>query len=222
MPIASRTASLNLAGCAVARQTVSERAAGGTYADGGVRIQDVAVALVGVADLLQGLGVVGGCGVEIAANRGALLVRHLDAPGASQLVEQGANRLRVFAEQEVQVALEIGGDLNIHGRTKGRMDLSGLVDPRLDEAAEDVIAVGRDDKPVNREPHALGHVAGEDIAEITGRDREADPVVGIAPAHPPPSIEVVDHLGQDARPVDGIDRPEVVMLLELQIVEQGS
>lgn len=41
-----------------------------------------------------------------------------------------------------------------------------LVAARLDGAVQNVIGVGGNHQPVNGQPHALGHEASKDIAEI--------------------------------------------------------
>ena len=46
------------------------------------------------------------------------------------------------------------------------MDLADLVDTGLERARQDIVDVGGDPQPAHRQAHALGHVAGEDVAEI--------------------------------------------------------
>jgi hypothetical protein len=58
-------------------------------------------------------------------------------------------------------------------------------------------------QPLDRQAHALGDVAGEDVAEIAGRHREGD--LAMRRAERDRGGEVVDHLRHDARPVDRVD-----------------
>ncbi len=194
---------------------------GGLYADGRVGVEDVAVLFVGLPNPVQGPGIIDGRGLEIAGKGRQLLLGYAHTPGTVHFREQGAHRRRVFTDEKIQVALEIGGDLDVHGRAQGRVDLARRVAAIGDEPGQDVIAVGGDEEPIDGQSHALGHVAGEDVAEVAGGDRKADPEPGVAPTHPPPGVEVVDDLGQDAGPINGVDRAEVVLPLEIQVVEQG-
>ena len=45
---------------------------------------------------------------------------------------------------------------------------------RRERAVEDVVDVGGDDQPLDRQPHPRGDIAGEDVAEIAGRHAEGD------------------------------------------------
>lgn len=99
-----------------------------------------------------------------------------------------------------------------------------LVVPAAPEAVEDVVLVGRDDELINREAHALGEVAGEDVAEVAGRDDEADlvgGVVGGALLEGEVGFEVVGCLGQDAGPVDGVDGAELLGCVDFGVCEEG-
>ena len=69
--------------------------------------------------------------------------------------------------------------------------------------------------------HAAGHKAGENIAEIAGGHRKIDLVHPNACGNLERGMDIVDDLGHDPGPVDGIDRAQLVLFLELQIVEDG-
>ena len=72
-----------------------------------------------------------------------------------------------------------------------------------ERAREDVVDVGGDDQPLDRQPHPLGDVAGEDVAEIAGRHGEGDRRARRAERDG--GGEVVDDLRDDPRPVDRVD-----------------
>jgi len=98
--------------------------------------------------------------------------------------------------------------------------LSRSNNPLVDEAGKDVVLVGGKQQLAYGEPHPLRHKACEDVAEIAGRHGEDDvgtPRLG----NPEPGKEVIYHLGQDPRPVDGIDRPQGKPFLEGEVVEEG-
>ena len=57
------------------------------------------------------------------------------------------------------------------GVTAGRSPSSPVAKKR----GQDVVAVGADDQPLDRQAHRAGDVAGEDVAEIAGRHGEATP-----------------------------------------------
>ena len=69
--------------------------------------------------------------------------------------------------------------------------------------------------------HAPGHKACEDIAEIAGGHREIDLVHPNASGNLERGMDIVDNLGHDPGPVDGVDRAQLMLVLELQIVEDG-
>ena len=83
---------------------------------------------------------------------------------------------------------------------------------------QDVVLVGGDHQPVDRQPHALRHPAGEDVAEVAGRHREAHrPVRG---AESDRRREVVDGLRQHPGPVDRVHPGEAHPVAEGMVVEQ--
>jgi hypothetical protein len=78
-----------------------------------------------------------------------------------------------------------------------------LVSARAQRAGEDVIGVGADHQTVDRQAHALGHPAGENVAEIPRGHGERDGAARGAQRNG--GGEVVDNLRRHAGPVDGID-----------------
>ena len=93
-----------------------------------------------------------------------------------------------------------------------------LVDAAGERARENVVLVGGDDQPLDRQPHPLGVIAGENVAEIAGRHRERD--VAIGRAERDRGGEIIDDLREDARPVDRVDAGEREFVAEGEIVEQ--
>ena len=49
-----------------------------------------------------------------------------------------------------QVTLEVRGDLDIHGRTDGRIHLTHFVHTGMHEPGQDIVAVGGQDQPIHR------------------------------------------------------------------------
>ena len=98
-----------------------------------------------------------------------------------------------------------------------------LVPPAAPEPGEDVVRVRRDDELAHGEAHALRVVAREDVAEVARRDYELElGTFGVRDLVADVEVgeEIVDRLGEDARPVDRVDRAEVVLFVEGLVREQ--
>jgi len=98
-----------------------------------------------------------------------------------------------------------------------------LVPPAAPEPREDVVRVRRDDELAHGEAHALRVVAREDVAEVARRDYELElGTFGVRDLVADVEVgeEIVDRLGEDARPVDRVDRAEVVLFVEGLVREQ--
>ena len=95
-PMAAVTASANLAGWAVARQMHARVAGRGLHPHGGVGVEDVAGGGEGLADLVQGRGVVHGGGIEVRRHDRAQVLADGHAPGLGHLGQQVAHRRRVL------------------------------------------------------------------------------------------------------------------------------
>lgn len=97
-----------------------------------------------------------------------------------------------------------------------------LVGSRAPEAVEDVVLVGCADELVDGETHALGEVAGEDVAKVARGDDEAR-LRGRGEALLQREVggEVVGCLGEDASPVDGVDGAELLAGVGDGVGEEG-
>ena len=95
----------------------------------------------------------------------------------------------------------------------------GLVGAGRERARQDVVDVGGDHQPVDRQAHAHGDVAGIDVAEIAGRHRERD--LAMRRAERDRGGEVVDRLRDDARPVDRVDAGQRHPIAKSVVVEQA-
>jgi hypothetical protein len=84
---------------------------------------------------------------------------------------------------------------------------------------EDVVDVGRDDQPLDRQAHARGHITGKHVAEIARRHREGDALA--RRAQPDGGVEIIDDLRHQPRPVDRIDRRQGVAVGKGAVVEHG-
>ena len=90
----------------------------------------------------------------------------------------------------------------------------------FEKLVEHVVFVGGDNQTAYRQAHLFGDVSGADVAEIAAGHAEAD---GFAVVLRGLEIagEVVHHLRDDAPPVDGIDRADVVLRFKRGIVLHG-
>ena len=92
-----------------------------------------------------------------------------------------------------------------------------------DKAGEDVVGIACQQQLADGAfgQHPLGDVAGEDIAEIAGGYRKIHSLIMLVPLDVQAAVDVVNHLGQYPRPVDGVDRPQAVLFFEIDIVKDG-
>ena len=188
-------------------------------ADGGMRIDETAGLAQQRADRGGGLLLVGAVGGEQAAQRRQRFARQREAARLRQRAHHRADRLVVAAAELEQDALEIRGDLDVHRRRRGRDHVAGLVGAGRERARQDVVDVGGDHQPVDRQAHAHGDVAGIDVAEISGRDGEGE--LAMRRAKRDRGGEVVDRLRDDARPVDRVDAGERDLVAEGMVIEQA-
>ena len=150
--------------------------------------------------------------------------RQVELPLTCQPVaEERSDTGTVTAEQVEDEPLEIGRLADVHRRAAGGSHFVAAaypVDPGLEELVQDVVLVGGQHQCVDGQPHLARHVAGADVAEVTGGHGKADPLI-IARGDPQPQRHVVDDLGRQPRPVDRVDRPDAMGRLELGIRVDG-
>ena len=151
-------------------------------ADGGVRIDQLARAAQRGGDGGGDLGLVGAAAGEQAGH----LAFQREAAGLGEGLHPGAGALGVAALELEQQALEVAGDLDVHGRAGGGDDRAALVAAGGEEAGQDVVLVGGDDKPRHRQADRGGDPAGIDVAEIAGRHGEGDRAGRGRPGAAPP------------------------------------
>ena len=172
-------------------------------ADRGVRIDEIAGLALDRAHGRGDLLLVGAIGGEQRANVGERPRRQGEAPRLRQRAHQRAHHAGVAVIGVEQQPLEIRGDLDVHRRRGGRHHVAQFVGAGRQRPRQDVVDVGGDDQPVDRQAQLLRHVAGIDVAEIAGRNGEGDLAVRRAERHR--GGEVIDGLRHDAGPVDRID-----------------
>ena len=103
----------------------------------------------------------------------------------------------------------------------GRINL--FITPAAPEPHEDIVRICRDGELSHGEAHALRAVAGEDVTEVTRWDYELELGgfwVRYLLADMEAGKEVIDRLGKDACPVDGVDSTQAVLLIEGLVCEQ--
>ena len=65
----------------------------------------------------------------------------------------------------------------------------------------------------------LGNVAGKDVTEVAGWDRHFDGSATGLLLGLKVGIKIIDDLGQNPRPVDGVNSPEGVLLFVIKVAE---
>ena len=185
---------------------------------GGVRVEEVAAFLLRARDLGEAVGVRGGAGDEaVGVAQGGELGRagQVEVAVAGQgLVEEGTGGVAVAAQQVEDEALEVRGLGDVHGRAGGGQRVrggAGAVDAGAEELVEDVVFVGGDDEGAQRQAHLAGDVGGAHVTEVARGHDDADRGRGVGPflGDAQPGGHVVADLGEQARPVDGVDGAHV-------------
>jgi len=104
--------------------------------------------------------------------------------------------------------------------------VSQFIPSTMPESRENIVRVCRDDQLVvaHGKPHALRVIASEDIAKVTRRNYELDlGVLGMWDLLADLEVgeEIVDGLGENTSPVDGVDCAEMVFVIEGPVGEQS-
>ena len=182
-----------------------------------MRVDDAAVLPKDVAHRRQGLLRADGGGDDALVD--GLAVVHRGFAVGREIRHEPAHALGIAAEAQMQEALEVAGDLDVHGRADGVAHLAALVDAALEEARQDVVVVRGQHEAAYRHAHGAHRDAGEDVAEVAGGNGE-DGAVARRPAVQG-RMDVVGHLREHPRPVHGVDGAERVVLLEGRVAEGG-
>ncbi len=106
--------------------------------------------------------------VEERARPLPLRVARRQCAGSAKGRHRRGNRFAVSLLQLEQQALEIARHLDIHARAEARFDAADGHGAVVDEAREDVIAVGGDDELGDGQAEAARRMRSIDIAEIAG------------------------------------------------------
>ena len=174
----------------------------------GVRVDHVAVGIPAALDGGANLVLAGPAAAKYALDLGQQLGGNLVATGLCQLLHKAGNELAVAVGQEVEHALEVGADEDVHRRRNGREERAvAVVDAGGQEVSQHVVLVARDDELGNGQTHALGVVAGQDIAKVAGRHAELHGIAGLDGTGAQQlriGGKVVDDLRHQAPDVDGV------------------
>ena len=173
-----------------------------------MRVDHVAVrvptALDGSADLV----LAGPTTAKDALNLCQQVGGNLVATSLCQLLHKVGNELAVAIGQEVQHALQVRADEDVHRWRDGREERAvAVVDAGGQEVSKNVVLVARDDELGDGQTHALGIVTGQDIAKVTGRYAELHGVASLDGAGAKQlriGGKVVDDLRHQAADVDGV------------------
>ena len=177
-------------------------------------VDEIALLLPHLGDHGLGLGVAAAAGgkglVQLLLHLLADLVAPLGGQGGHVLLHRHIVPLGELEEHPLQV----GGDEDVHGGGHGVVEGAvPVVHAGLDEIGEDVVLIGGADELVDGYAHLLGIVGREDVAEIARGDADVDwlPLLHAARLQKVAvGRDVIDDLGQDAAPVDGVGGGEEV------------
>ncbi len=135
--------------------------------------------------------------VEQAAGDVHLFFAQRERPGFGKRVHDRPDGAAIAVAQIEQQPFEITGNLDIHARADGGMNLARLHFATMEKAGQNIIAVGTDNQLLDPQAHIAGAVSGEYIAEVAGRHgkryRRADPAG---------AIKIIDNLRHHPHPVD--------------------
>ena len=128
--------------------------------------------------------------------------------------------LRIAIHQVEHETLEVGRFGNVHRRAGGNISMLAVtraVCAGFEKLVQHVVFIGRHNQAADRQAHLFGDVSRANVAEIAARHAEADLLV-VALRRLEIARKVINHLRDDASPVDRIDRTDMVFFLERSIV----
>ena len=188
-------------------------------ADRGVRIDEVAGLAPHCAHGRGDFLLVGAIGGEQSADVRQRPRRQRKTPRLRQRSHQRAHRVGVAVIGVEDEPLEIRRDLDIHRRRGGRHHVAQFVGAGRERARQDIVDVGGDDQPIDRQAQPLRYIAGVDVAEVSGRNGEGDLAMRRAERHR--GGEVIDRLRHYARPVDRVDAGKPHPVAKGGMIEQA-
>src|SRR5262245_60106589 len=143
---------------------------------GAVGIEQIAALRLDAPNALADLRLVYACSEEGLAV-GHHHIAKANRPALLQAAHFAGDKARIAAARLKQEALEIGGNLDIHGGRGGRNYLAELINSRTPSTLQNVVLVGGKYQSLRAQTHGLGAVAGEDIAEVAGGSRNCQATV---------------------------------------------
>ena len=142
---------------------------------GGVRVHRVLILFEEFVDGLHRLVLAAEIRPQQLLHLFQLVVVQVVHPFLRQLVHAQAHADGVAVGKLEQKALEVAGNEDVHRRTHRPVKFTALVVcARADEIGEDVVFIGRADEFSDGQPHALGVIRREDVAEIARGNGEVD------------------------------------------------
>ena len=173
-----------------------------------MRVDHVAVRVPAALDGSADLVLAGPTAAKDALNLCQQVSGNLVATSLCQLLHKAGNEFAVAIGQEVQHALQVRADEDVHRRRDGREERAvTVVNAGGQEVGKHVVLVARHDELGDGQTHALGVVAGQDIAKVAGRYAELHGVAGLDGAGAQQlriGGKVVDDLRYQAADVDGV------------------
>ena len=173
-----------------------------------MRVDHVAVRIPATLDGSADLVLAGPTAAKDALNLCQQVGGNLVATSLCQLLHKAGNEFAVAIGQEVEHALEVGANKDVHRRRDGREERAvTVVNAGGQEVGKHVVLVARHDELGDGQTHALGVVAGQDIAKVAGGHTELNGVAGLDSAGAQQlriGGKVVDDLRYQAADVDGV------------------
>ena len=182
---------------------------GNLVSHGGMRVDEVAVLVEHFFDSCQAGCAVDGIGLEV----GLELCQRFGIDGELlaflQFVHPGGNGLCVAPRELEELALDVRGNQDVHGRGGGEHELAlgDVVAAGVDEVGEHAVLVAGAEQGAQRRADLLCVPGGKDVAEVAGGNADIERLAGFELAlgnELGVAGNVVHHLGKQAPPVDGV------------------
>ena len=174
----------------------------------GVGVNEVAVLLIILGDGFRGPRLVAEAAPELLPEGRLDSLRNLILPAGVQGLHIAPDFRVVLPGEVEQQPLQVAGHQNVHRGTHGGVEGPVfVVHAGAEEIRQHVVFIGRADELPYRQAHALRVIRRQDIPEVAGGDAEVHLVPHVdlpVPEQVAVGGDVVNHLGQDAAPVDGV------------------